>query len=84
MWGNRHCGFTAWPAFTSGPERATTLAHAVLLDFDVRPMLGNIARRWPEPLDYVAVDAENRMGVSAFEPPRWRIERRDGINEILQ
>ncbi|KAA1234404.1 NAD(P)-binding protein [Agrobacterium tumefaciens] len=47
--------------------------HAVLLEFDARPMLGNVAERWSDRLDYVAVDAEDRMGLSAL------LVRPDGI-----
>lgn len=45
----------------------------MLLDFDARPMLGNVAERWSDRLDYVAVDAEDRMGLSAL------LVRPDGI-----
>jgi hypothetical protein len=46
---------------------------AVLLDFDARPMFGDVAERWSDRLNYVAVDAENRMDVSAL------LIRPDGI-----
>jgi hypothetical protein len=38
----------------------------LLLDFDVNPALQALASRWSERITYVAVDARERLGLSAL------------------
>ncbi|KYK44001.1 FAD-dependent oxidoreductase [Bradyrhizobium liaoningense] len=65
------------PEFTfadgTRPAELLRTGQGLLLDFDVRPSLEALARRWTGRINYVAGDAGNRFGVTAL------LVRPDGI-----